>query len=84
MNYIDPTTGLFGSTIVGFSDGEIVVNVPEPSTLVVFLLGLLLVSSQKLRTRAGVRNFVCSPLEFGEGRGGSVNLRAYRDLDVCI
>jgi hypothetical protein len=35
-NYIDPTTGLFGAAIVGFSDGEITVNVPEPSTLIVF------------------------------------------------
>ncbi len=58
VNYIDPTTGLFGSAIVGFSDGEIIVNVPEPSTLVVFLLGLLLVFGQILRTRAAVRNFV--------------------------
>ena len=54
-NYIDPTTGLFGSAIVGFSDGEITVNVPEPSTLVVFLLGLLLASRQIFRTRARIR-----------------------------
>ncbi len=52
VNYIDPTTGLFGSAIVGFSDGEIIVNVPEPSTLVVFLLGLLFVPRQIFRTRA--------------------------------
>lgn len=56
-NFIDPTTGQFGTAIVGFSDGEFTVNVPEPSTLLVFLLGLLLVSGQKIRAGARGRSF---------------------------